>query len=324
MSAARAADPWIVISLHGPRFDREMHPGVSIMSSRAIRTTGRLALLWCTTLGSVAAGCSSGPPQALLGPDPNPGQKYRTESNTTMKNGKITVKDGDVSQSGRVDLTFDLIEEEEILAVEDKRITKSRVHVVRDKATETIEADGQSNSRDDLSPLEGETIECEKNGNDWKFTLVGKTPDAKQTQKLKGYPPPRSDVDFYPGEPVKPGHRWNVDIKLIQGLMGSQAQIDSGTRARKFEKTIQWDGEPCVQIAETMDLRGRMQDEDGQWVQLEMKLAGPMQRSLLQGFTVASQMTGTMTMSGTVTEGGKKLQLTVSGPVTSESRTYRK
>ena len=79
-----------------------------------------------------------------------------------------------------------------------------------------------------------------------------------------------------------------------------------------------------ARIAEEMEVRGRMRDEDGQWVGLEMKVAGSIQRSLARGFSVASQMTGTVTMSGTVTEGKKKLQMTVSGPLTIEWRTFRK
>jgi hypothetical protein len=274
--------------------------------------------------GLAACGCSSGPPQDLLGPAPQVGQKYRNESKMTIVNGKITARDGNATETGRIDITSETIEEVEILGVSGSRVTKSRVHVVSDKTQESIQAGGENHSRDEPSPLQGETIEFEKNGEDWKITLLGKTPNAKQTQGLDAYPPPWSDVDFYPRQPVKPGYRWDVDVKLLKGLMGRAVQIESGSCTRKFEKMIQWDGEPCAQIAEEMEVRGRARDESGQWLQLELKLAGSIKRSPAQGFSLAAQMTGTMTVSGTLTEGGKKLQMTVSGPRTMEWRTFRK
>jgi hypothetical protein len=282
-----------------------------------------LLLAAVVSLG-VAVGCSSGPPQDLLGPGSEVGQAYRTEYKMTLVNGTITVKDGDVSQSGRFDLTAEAIDEEEILAVEGTRVTKSRIHVVRDQTTQTVHDGGKSESRTDKSPLEGETIELEQRGDDWKRTLVGKEPNDKQTKELRVFPPPKSDVDYYPADRVKPGHCWNVDVKKLQRLWGSGIELESGTCARKFEKTIKWDSELCAQIQEELDVRGRMRDEDSQGVQLQLKCTGPIQRSLPRGFSVASNMTGTMTVSGTMREEGKQLQTTITGPVTIEWRTHRK
>jgi hypothetical protein len=298
------------------------------MRQRSIRS---IALLLCL-LVTLAAGCSSGSTEDLLGPGPKVGQAYRHESKMTMVDGTITITDGNSSHTGRIDMTTEGIDEEEILAVSDSRVTKGRIRVVSDMVKvvsdmveQTVREGGQGHTiPTERNPLEGETIEFEKRGEDWRRTLVGKSPSAKQAIELDLFPPPMSDVDYYPAEPVKPGHRWKVDVNKLRRLLGNAVRIESGTWTRQFAKTITWDSERCAQIMDEIHVQGKLRDEGEQWVQLELKVAGPVRRSVARGFTVASSASGTVSISGAVTEDGKQLRTTISGSVTIERKTHPK
>jgi hypothetical protein len=273
---------------------------------------------------SAAVGCSSGPPQDLLGPPPKVGQVYRDETKLTMVNGSITITDAGVSQKGQIDMTSEDIEEEEILAVAERLVIKSRIRVVSDRTTEAIRADGQTDTHTDTGSLEGETIEFEQVGDLWKKTLVGKEPNAQQQFELSAFPPPVPAADYYPAEPVKPGHRWNLDVKMFGKLMGTALEVDSGTWTRKFAKTLTVDGELFAEIAQDLLVRGKVRGKDDQRADFEFKLGGTFQRSLQRGFAPASQMTGAVTLAGTLAEGGKRFQVTITGPVTMEWKTQLK
>jgi hypothetical protein len=270
------------------------------------------------------AGCSSGPPQDLLGPGPQVGQVDRTEFKMTMRNGSITLTDGGASQKGQFDLTVEGTDEEEVLAVADGRVTKCCTRVVSDQITYTVRADGQYDSRTEAGPLQGETIEFEQVGDGWKKTLVGKEPSARQQFEVNAFPPPQPAAEYYPAGEVKPGHRWSVDVTKLRRCLGSALEVESGTCTRIFQKTLDLDGEPCAQIAEELELRGKMRDEQGEPAQVEFKVAGSLQRSLRRGFNPASRLTGTLTVSGSIPEGGKRLPMTITGPVTMEWKTQRK
>jgi hypothetical protein len=123
---------------------------------------------------------------------------------------------------------------------------------------------------------------------------------------------------------VKPGHTWNVELSKLQKFLGSVAQIDSGNWKMTFEKMIDVGGEACAQIAEEIELRARKQNEKGEWETLELKATGTTRRSLRLGLNVSTTLTGTLTTSETVTEGGERLQHTISGPVTVEITERRK
>src|SRR5262249_5300869 len=152
----------------------------------------------------------------------------------------------------------------------------------------------------DNGPLEGETVLCERAGEGWKTTLVGKAPTPRQAVEMELLTPDATE-DGYPDGPVKPGHVWTGDAANPRQLVGKGAQIDSGTWKRTFEKTVEVDGEPCAQIAEEIEFRGRMRDEHGAWARLELKAKGTTVRSLKRGFSLSTRLSGTLTQSGTVT-----------------------
>jgi hypothetical protein len=292
--------------------------------------TPRRNVRLCPTLFLAAgllagAGCSSGTPRDLRGPDPEVGQVYHDEMKLTMTGGTLTATAGGMTQTAEVELSMEGVYEEEVLAVAGGKVTRSRTRVLTEQGTETIRADGQAESHTQRSPLQGEAVECAKVGGEWKTTLVGKAPTRQQALDLEAFPPPESSADCYPDKPVKPGHAWTVDASKLRKLMGSSSvRVESGSWKRKFEKEIEVDGEPCAQIAEEIELRGKMRDEHGEWMRLEMKLTGTTRRSLKRGFSLGGRLSGTLTMRGTVTEGGEKVRVTVSGPVVLEAKSRRK
>jgi hypothetical protein len=295
------------------------------MHQRAPWMIGNVFLLLFAAMSLLlSSGCSSGPPQDLHGPAPEVGQVYRSKSKVTMTNGKITITAGGRSQDGQAEMTCEDADEEEILAVVGGEVTRNRTRVITEQSTQRISADGQTEAHTDRSPLEGEMVECEKVGEEWKKTLVGKIANEKQALELKMFSPPKSTADCYPAEPVKPGHSWKVPILKLGKLFSSRVEIESGHCKMKFEKLIEVDGEPCAQIAEELEVRGKMRDEHGEWLQLELKTTGTIQRSLQRGFTLASTSKGTMTLSGTVKEGGQSVQVKISGPMTWETKRRQK
>jgi hypothetical protein len=295
------------------------------MHRRATRRFDRVSLLVCAVAAlALVVGCSSEPAHNLLGPAPQVGQVYRDETRVTITNATLTATAGGMSDTAQADIVADGVYEEEILAVADGRVTKSRTRFVTERFKVTARSRGQTETHSDTSPLEGETVLSEKVGERWKTTLVGKAPNPRQQRDLSDFEPPASSKDFYPAEPVKPGHRWTVDGGKLRKLYGSLLQVEAGSLKLTFQRTIEADGELCAQIGEELDVRGKMRDEKGEWMQMELKATGTSLRSLKRGFNLSMHLTGTMTASGTVTEGGQRLQLKISGPLTIDLKCQRK
>jgi hypothetical protein len=257
----------------------------------------------------------SGPPQDLRGPAPEVGASYRAETKVTMTKGTITMKADGQSVTGEWDLTDEAVEEIEIAAVADGKVIRTRTKVLTDKSRASVRIEGRTDTHDDSSPLQRETVESAKAGEEWKSTLVGKTPTEKQASKLKRFVP-GGTMNLYPAEPVRPGHSWDVDIGELKKRMAGICQITSGSWKMRFEKTLMMNGELCAQIAEEIAIVGKTQDEHDEWKQIEMKLKGTTLRSLKQGLDLSSRFTGTMTMSGSLRgASGRRIQTTASGPV---------
>jgi hypothetical protein len=131
--------------------------------------------------------------------------------------------------------------------------------------------------------------------------------------------PAESSIGFYPTTPVKPGHRWEVESSALARLAGEGAQFESGTCKRKFEKMVEVEGEPCAQIADELELCVKFQVR-GEWMHRELKTTGIIHRSVERGFNRVRKETGTMTLSGAFTEGGKRTKMSITGPVTIETK----
>jgi hypothetical protein len=268
----------------------------------------------------LAAGCSSGAPQDLRGPAPQVGQVYRQEGKMTISNGTMIFTEWGVPQTARLDLIGYEVFEEEILAVVDRRVTKSRTRIFAERQKVTTRARGQTDIHTEPYPLEGETVLSERVGDAWKTTLEGKAPSPKQQAELKVFEPRYWSVDCYPVEPVSPGHRWTIEGQELRSLRGGGFQVDEGRLRMTFDRTVEMDGEPCAQVGQDWDVRGKMRGEGDSWLQMELQATGTSLRSLKRGFTLGGKLTGTLRLSGTVLDVGRQVQLKIDGPVTIETR----
>jgi hypothetical protein len=265
------------------------------------------------------AGCSAGPPQDLRGPGRRKGEAFRTESKLVLKNGKIVVSAGLQRQEGTCDLTWTLVEDDQILEVQGGRVTKQETTVIRDNTSIFIRADGENESITQRGPLLGERILRERHGGKWTNTLVGKEPTAKQKTELKLLGPLEDSADLYPEGKVKPGHTWSIDPARLRKLFGPSCTALSGKASMTYVRTTNFDSEPCALIDFTLDIKGKELTEDNREVDFELSVKGPGYRSLRSGYTIKSFLSGSMRRSGTVVDQGQRLQLEMSGQVTIET-----
>jgi hypothetical protein len=294
------------------------------MHLQASQTVNRLGLPLLAALCLLpAAGCFSDQRVDLRRPACEVGQVFRDESKLTMTNAAITITGGGRTETGQLDLLGEGIYEEEILAVADGDITKSRLKIVSEPLTETLRSQGETDTHTEPSPLQGETIEFQKIGGDWKRTLVGKTPDARQAEDLQDFPPPESFADWYPAEPVSPGHRWTVDVHKLRKFFGPRVHIDSGQWKKRLEKKFLKDGKPYALIAEELEVHGKYKDGKGER-QFDWKAAGVCDLPLRPGGVMTLHLTGIATEFATVVEGGESLQVRISGSMTLERKSSRK
>jgi hypothetical protein len=269
------------------------------------------------------AGCSSDTRIDFHGRAPQVGEVYRDEFTITMTNATMTATGAGISETGQIDMLVEAVDEEETLAVVDGHIAKSRLKVVSEKITDTIRVQGQTETHTEPSPLHGETIQFEKVAGEWQRTLVGKAPSPKQADDLKHFPPPESLADWFPANPVRPGESWTVDVSKLRKLYGTRAQIDSGQCKMTFENKIKKDGKYYAKIAKEIELHGKFKDAKGEW-RLDWNFTGATLAPLHPRGVATMKLSGTKTMSTTVTDGGRPLQLTISGPVTVEMKSSRK
>jgi hypothetical protein len=260
-----------------------------------------------------APGCSQR--VDLREPPERPGQVHRSESTLSMTAAAVTVTGPGISETGEMDLKIEAVGEEEILAVVDGDATQTRLKIVTERITGTLRVAGQAENHREQTPLHGETIEFVRDGADWQRTLVGKVPTREQADDLKYFPGPESTRDWYPAEPVAPGHRWTVDVSKLRRFFGTSARIDSGQWKKRFEQQIQKDGKPYAKIAEEVEIHGKLKDAKGD-LHWDWQATGVSLVPLQTEGIATLQLTGATTLSMTVTEDGRELQVRISGPQT--------
>jgi hypothetical protein len=226
---------------------------------------------------------------------------------------------GNRREEGTCDLTSTVVEDDQILEVEGGEVTKQETTVISHDTTISIQAEGQNESFTERGPLVGEKILRERRGDQWRNTLVGKEPTAKQKTKLHFLGPLETSADLYPEGKVKPGHTWSIDPARLRKFFGPRFTDLSGSASRTFVKTTSLDGEPCALIDFTMDIKGKTREENNTESTIELSVKGPGYRSLRSGYTIKSSLSGTMKRSGTIVHQGQQVELEISGPVTIET-----
>jgi hypothetical protein len=268
-------------------------------------------------------GCSAGPPQDLRGPARQKGQAFRTEMKLVMTKGKLVMGAGIQREEGTCDMTMTVVEDDEILEVQGRQVTKQQTTVITDDRSMRVDGEKVPGpERGDL--LVGEKILRERKDGKWKNTLVGKQPTTEQQKELHALGPLENTDDLYPEGKVKPGHTWKVDPAHLRKLLGPGCTEVSGEASMTFERTTTLDGEACALINLSMNIKGKMLDEDNTEANIELTVKGPEYRSIRSGYNIKSSLSGTMKLSGTIVEGGQRIQMEMSGPVTIETITKMK
>jgi hypothetical protein len=228
------------------------------------------------------------------------------------------VRAGNQRQEGTCDLTITNVEDDEILEVEGRQVTKQQTTVITDDRSESIQVGGEQDSHTERGPLVGEKILRERKNGKWKNTLVGKQPTPKQQKELDFLGPLENQDDLYPEGKVEPGHTWKVDPAHLRKLLGPGCTELSGEASMTFVRTTTLDGESCALINLSMNIKGKMLDDNNNEANIELTVKGPEYRSLRSGYNIKSSLSGTMKLTGTVVEGGQRVQMEMSGPVTVE------
>src|SRR5687768_1145643 len=108
-------------------------------------------VLWAVGLGLLAAGGAAGRPADdvydLRGPAPVKGQVYHSKSVFRVKNATVTLAVGGNDLKLKQTMTITSEEEEKVLAVEGRNVTRSQARIIKDRvATVTdFNGDGEKN-----------------------------------------------------------------------------------------------------------------------------------------------------------------------------------
>ncbi len=261
----------------------------------------------------------------LRGPGPQKGQVLQSKMNMKIKDAATTVKV--MGQSIDLKMTMDMVGEEEqkILAVDGRNVTKVQTKVTKERADITADLGGGM-TMTQPTELEGEVIISERIGEGkWKHALVDNKPTEKQKKELDNRNGIENDDDMFPAEKVKVGHTWTVDAKAMTRLFGNSFTDIKGDLKQKFLKLEMIDGEECAVVESTGTIKGKMKDEDGSpALDVQMDLKATAWRSLKTGVEVKGKFTGEIKLAGKQKVDDTAVDITMSGPLTGETITKLK
>ncbi len=262
----------------------------------------------------------------LRGPAPEKGQVFASTMKLTIKDADTTLKV--MGQTLQLKMTMNVIGEEEqkVLAVDGRNVTKSQSRILKERAEVITNLGGMEMTQSMPTELEGEVIISERVGdNMWKHSLVDNKPTDKQKQELDNRNGIDNDDDLYPAEKVKVGHTWKVDAKALTKLFGNSFTDIKGNLNQKFLKVEDVDGEACAVIESKGVVKAKMKDEEGKpALNVEMDLKVKAWRSIKTGVEVKGTFDGKMKLDGKQKIEDAAVDITLSGPVSGESRTKLK
>lgn len=258
----------------------------------------------------------------LRGPSPAKGQVVTSKSTMTIKEAEANITAGGQKIPATMTMTFAHEEEQEVVEVSGRQVTKVKEKVRKDGTKVKATVLGQDIDEDKPSELEGETVIGER-GKDgkWTYKLVDGKPTDDQQKELKKRQGPENEDDAYPAEKVKVGHKWEVDASKLKGLTGNTMTDVKGKMKQHFVKVETVDGEECAVIETTGKLTAKMvPDEDGDPapdVTMELKATG--WKSLKTGLEVKGTFDGKIKLSGKQKAMGQEAEIEMEGPISAES-----
>jgi hypothetical protein len=256
----------------------------------------------------------------LRGPAPEKGQVFHSEMRLKIKNADTTIKVG--GQTLDLKMTMDMIGEEEakVLAVDGRTVTKSQSKILKERAEVTVP--GVADAKTESTELEGKiVISTRTKDGKWKHVLVDDRPTEKQKKELDNRNGIENEDELYPEEKVKVGHQWTVEAKALTKLFGNSFTDIKGELKQKFVKIETVGGEECAVIESSGPVKGKMKDEEGDpTLDVEMDLKATAWRSIKTGVEVKGTFSGTIKLAGKVKMDDMEVDITLSGPMTGESK----
>jgi hypothetical protein len=255
----------------------------------------------------------------LRGPAPQKGQEFVSKRALAIKDADAVMKSGTETVKFKLTLLAALEEEVTVVEVTGRDVTKYRTKIVRDR----VEMSGLEKDviHTETSVLEKETVLSTRDGKKWQHALVDTRPTEKQTKELAERSGIENGDGLYPAEKVKVGHAWTADALGINKALGDSLSDIKGKLDQKFVKVEDLDGEKVAVIESAGKVTGKMKDAGAQTLDATIELKLTTWKSLRTGTGVRARLEGKIELAGTVKEGDTKTDVTISGPISSESTT---
>jgi hypothetical protein len=261
----------------------------------------------------------------LRGPAPVKGQVFISTMKLKIKDADTTLKIQGSPMPLKMKVTMDITgeEEEKVLSVDGRNVTKCQSKVLKDRSVITTDL---APAQTEVGELEGEVIISDRIGEGkWKHSLVDTKPTEKQKRELDNRNGIENDDDLYPAEKVKVGHAWKVEAKALTKLFGNAFTDVKGELAQKFLRVEEYAGEQCAVIESTGLVKAKMKDEEGEPnLNVEMDLNVTSWRSIKSGVDLKEKIGGKIKLSGIQKTDDGKVDVTMSGPMSGESTTKLK
>lgn len=262
----------------------------------------------------------------LRGPAPKKGQVLYSKLVMKVKNADMTVKLMGQTLTLKQTLTMTTEEEEKLLAVDGRQVTKSQAKVIKDRVEIAADFMGQTMDSKEVNDLEGEVIVSERVGDGkWKHTLVDTKPTDKQKKELDKRIGPENDDELFPEGKVKVGHTWTVDAAAMKKFFGNSFTDVKGKLKQKFVKVEEVNGEPCAVIETAGPITAKMKDDDDDSdLAIALDLKATTWRELKTGVDVKAKFEGKIKISGVQKIDDFKADVVLTGPLTGEGTTVLK
>lgn len=292
---------------------------------RGIRWAFGLTVVLASVTGATA-GRVADDAYDLRGPAPQKGQSYVTKMVVRIKDADMEVKLGGQTLKLKQTLVATTEEDEKVLAVDGRQVTRSQARVVKDQVEITADFAGMKNSEKSSNDLEGEVIISERTADGkWKHTLVDTKPTDKQKKELKKRLGPENDDDLFPAGKVKVGHEWTVDASAMKRFFGNSFTDVKGAMKQKFVRVEAVDGEDCAVIEAGGKIKAKMLDDDGEPnLNVDLDMTSVSWRSLKTGTELKGTFKGKIRIAGKQKLEGMEVDVVIDGPISGESTTRLK
>jgi hypothetical protein len=270
-----------------------------------------------------AAGQDNDKTYDLRGPARKVGEVLVSSAKQQIKDADTTLKLMGKTINTKMSLVTIGEEEEKILAVDGRKVTKCQSRIIKDRVEITSEVGGDMT---EPGELEGEVVISERTADGkWKHVLVDTKPTGKQKVELDRRNGIEGDDDVYPAEKVKVGHTWKVDAKTRTKMFDNSFTDVKGELKLKFVRVEAVGGEDCAVVECTGVVKAKMKDEEGEPnLDTEMDLKETVWRSLKTGVEVKETVEGKIKLSGKEKMDGVEVEIALSGTMTGEGTTKLK